>query len=473
MNISNIRLGFATNSSSSHSIVMLKNTAKIPVDSIYNNDDEFNFGWQNFTLSSKEMKMKYLAIQVRYSLENCVGKEMAMAVCKEIFGFEAMGTIDHQSIINLPKDIDNKLTSLDYIKELKELFNREDILVLGGNDNSDEFRLPNTEEIILVSGWQNNICRYDTRYDFFTLFNTETGAKLRFSKDFKNIIKSSSPELVDLKITNYCDKGCNFCYQNSCATAKKEISSNTYDILSALSELNVFEVAFGGGEITLIPEFWNVIFAAKEKNIIPNFSTKDLNWLSNSYAAKVLDTVGGVAFSVLKADEINKLKTSLKKNNLNTYSNKFSIQFILDNPYNNESIENICKSCNENNFSLTLLGYKRTGRATNQYEKFDSGFIKEIRKNCTRTSIDTKIAKKYEKELEEQIEDIEYLVTKKEGDFSMYIDAVEMKMGPSSFCSENEMKKLYLRNQWNRITDENILEGISIKEQILNAFSGW
>ena len=208
--------------------------------------------------------MKYLAIQVRHSLENCIGKEMAMAVCKEIFGFEALGTIDHQSIIDLPKDIDNKLTSLDYIKELKELFNREDVLVLGGNDNSDEFRLPNTNEIILVSGWQNNICRYDIRYDFFTLFNTETGAKLRFSKDFKNITKSSSPELVDLKITNHCDKGCNFCYQNSCATAKKEISSNTYNILSALSELNVLRLLWRRRN-NFSTRIWNVIFAAKEK----------------------------------------------------------------------------------------------------------------------------------------------------------------------------------------------------------------
>ena len=119
------------------------------------------------------------------------------------------------------------------------------------------------------------------------------------------------------------------------------------------------------------------------------------------------------------------------------------------------------------------MGYKQTGRATNQDEKFDSGFIKEIHKNCTRTSIDTKIAKKYEKELKKQIKNVEYLVTKKEGDFSMYIDAVEMKMGPSSFCNENEMKKLYQANKWERITNESMLEEISIKEQILNAFSGW
>ena len=55
MNISNIRLGFATNSSSTHSIIILPGQVD---DMVW----EGEFGWQNFTLASSGAKMLYLAV---------------------------------------------------------------------------------------------------------------------------------------------------------------------------------------------------------------------------------------------------------------------------------------------------------------------------------------------------------------------------------------------------------------------------
>ena len=65
MRVHNIRLGFATNSSSSHSIVFWPEDLPIPPT------DEFHqFGWENFTVSDREGKRNYLAYQLFESIRS-------------------------------------------------------------------------------------------------------------------------------------------------------------------------------------------------------------------------------------------------------------------------------------------------------------------------------------------------------------------------------------------------------------------
>ena len=52
MKIHNIRMGYATNSSSSHSIIVM---AHPPADEAPEDDE---FGWSNFTLSSREARSR-------------------------------------------------------------------------------------------------------------------------------------------------------------------------------------------------------------------------------------------------------------------------------------------------------------------------------------------------------------------------------------------------------------------------------
>ena len=56
MKIHNLRLGFACNSSSSHSLIFLPGCT--------DNAEGQDFGWQCFTLASSEAKMGYLAQQL-------------------------------------------------------------------------------------------------------------------------------------------------------------------------------------------------------------------------------------------------------------------------------------------------------------------------------------------------------------------------------------------------------------------------
>ena len=70
INIHNVRFGFATNSSSSHSIIMLRDGAERPDDNI----PQLGYGWEEFTLASREEKLLYIAQQVRYNLPEGLAK---------------------------------------------------------------------------------------------------------------------------------------------------------------------------------------------------------------------------------------------------------------------------------------------------------------------------------------------------------------------------------------------------------------
>ena len=67
--ILSLRRGFATNSSSTHSIILTED----PIE----NDSNGEFGWQHFTLSIDQEKRKYLACILCDHLHYVIGKELA------------------------------------------------------------------------------------------------------------------------------------------------------------------------------------------------------------------------------------------------------------------------------------------------------------------------------------------------------------------------------------------------------------
>lgn len=63
--------------------------------------------------------------------------------------------------------------------------------------------------------------------------------------------RASVPELVDIKITNYCPFACEFCYQDSTAKGKHASFEELQYIATTLSEMGIFEVACLDGETPL------------------------------------------------------------------------------------------------------------------------------------------------------------------------------------------------------------------------------
>lgn len=222
--IKNVRLGFATNSSSTHSIVFVGSDVVKDEDV---QDEEF--GWQFFTAHSSRSKIAYLAHVVYENLTDVVGERSAAIVAESLTGHkftrnkgvDIEGYIDHQSVLSLPRSYDawsqNDIDH-DFVEDLKQWMLRSDIAILGGNDNDDNLhpllgRYSNakSETGLVKDDYKRKflVCRKEGDGKW-TLFNRETGCKIQVSFNGGPVVPLT-PELVDLKITDFCPFNCSWC----------------------------------------------------------------------------------------------------------------------------------------------------------------------------------------------------------------------------------------------------------------------
>ena len=76
-------------------------------------------------------------------------------------------------------------------------------------------------------------------------------------KDESGQFKADFPDNLDVKITNYCDVGCNFCYEDS---GKKGLHCEANTLLGKLSDLPAgIEVTLGGGNPISHPRIIDII----------------------------------------------------------------------------------------------------------------------------------------------------------------------------------------------------------------------
>ncbi|MFW6130447.1 MAG: radical SAM protein [Atribacterota bacterium] len=459
--ISNIRLGKATNSSSTHSMIFLPN---------HNEEDyeveDGDFGWNYFTAASQETKNLYFYVLVKESLNSILkNQKYTNIILKELFSLDLpkdkdQSYIDHQSHIRLPANWDGTGINEQFAKELYDFISRPDILILGGNDNTDKVHPLIKDKKSKEIDIHKLLIDFDTyRYsnqlvarkdgDWWVFFNRTTGAKIRFSfnsssnNDYKH---STFPELVDIKITNFCNENCPYCYQDSNVNGSHAECMYIYDIIQLLEEMQVFEVAIGGGEPTAHPLFLPILQRFRNEGIVPNFSTRSLAWLyDNELWPKILELCGGFAFSARSVKEVSKLGLLMSDGRSELYDKKAHIHYVMGTlkPWD---FSRLLEEAYKWRMPVTLLGYKETGRGSNYTPNDYSNWVKQCSILCEerklpKLNIDTSLAKDFQEELEAQGVP-PYMYTIKEGAFSMYIDAVDGTYGPSSFCNPKNMLKL-------------------------------
>ncbi|MDB4330123.1 radical SAM protein [bacterium] len=458
MKIKNVRMGFATNSSSTHSIIFAgTNDPSLTVSS---ESGSLEYGWDRFICDSKEKKRDYFAAQLITTLNNHLGEDVSAYVVKGLFGINIEKGqygypygVDHQSRWDIPVDF-NGDPNVEFYKEFAySVINNEKLNVLGGNDNTsytDEAQVKEPAEYSWLQqvnevSKENAPIAYKTKSGDWVLFNKGSGSKivLNFEQEemVKEDYKAEHPELIDLKITDYCPIGCTYCYQDSTTKGAHAPLKAIRGLLPWTNE-GLFEIAIGGGEPTMHPEFVDILKTIKENNIIANFTTKNKDWFSNiEFACSVLDNVGAFAYSIdtaYEAEKVLKKYESLCDLLENyKYQGKINFQYI---PEGNDlgELERIIKVLEEIGFnnSLTLLGYKTTGRGGSIPYKHDLINellrLKQKYKIYFNIGIDTVLAKRFESDLKtKNVSDL--LFYKEEGKHSMYIDAVDMKYGASSF----------------------------------------
>lgn len=530
MHISNLRLGFATNSSSSHSIVFFSDKEyfknlrqRFPFDSLtLKKFSDITFFDSNFLIKNKNIIRIYVLSQLANAIHDIVkNNELTLSIVRDITGedletlirsefyFDEDNGVDVKKITkrkDLPlidsysfwrilsilyeKDKTNDFLKIFMKKMISEIEkknvalinNFEDQLISGDEkffSNLIDFDKTNKLKYIL-EGINSDVhstkkgeitSKYDN--DYFIFFNKKTGTKVRFTfEENSTYEKSTTPELVDVKITDYCPFGCKFCYMSSTLKGKHadlETIKKTFDLLS---DLNVFEVALGGGEPTLHPKITEIIKYGCKKNLTMNLTTYNSKIFKNKelFDLFVKRKISSIGFSVNKVSDVDKILEmiedvehymSLKPHKDFFFVRDFIVAHVVLGAHNYETFCQILNKCLQNDIRILFLGPKKVGLGKS-YKFYDLGkqmqYIRMKYDNSEYTgssevkikmfSIDTKFVQLAHLEELKEFFDIKNisaeLITPEEGKFSMYIDCVENLMSPSSYCEKDEMHRLEL-----------------------------
>ncbi len=199
----------------------------------------------------------------------------------------------------------------------------------------------------------------------------ETGVTFRWGDDFsENPYMAPWPELADISISNYCTNNCSYCYRESNEEGSFMSLEDYKFVLQQLTNERygtVFQIALGGGEPLLHPDFNEIIRLTREKyGIIPNYTTCGKFFTPENLEA-TREYCGALAVSWdpyrdnLSLEELSKLGSFLKdekiKSNIHYVISERTIEdasHILMGDY-----DEYLKPFN----SVIFLTYKPTGRA--------------------------------------------------------------------------------------------------------------
>jgi hypothetical protein len=445
MHIENLRFGFACNSSSTHSVVVVPKGTARPRDT----DIGTHFGWQYFVAASTEAKKAYLKDILRGNLQqlhrNHGNDTVATRFTDLLFGATDIEGIDHQSFPIIPLRQGTSDLDMAFFDALSAYIMREDVVILGGNDNSgpsDDGASAEWDRINTVGtqGRGYSLIPTDTTLHpwisrqegpWWVLFNRNEGTKVTLSFDDNPPVRKRAqiPELVDIKITDFCPYACTYCYQDS--TVKGGHAQDLSSWLHALSYWGVFEVAIGGGEPTLHPDFESVFNNVDKMRV--NFTTRNMDWIAAN--PELALKAGAIAVSVDKyhggftklLPRIHQLPEAVRK--------KIKLQYVMGSG-SDFDFGAILDGAKDEYLPITLLGYKYTGRGDTAAKKrlaktpVQDGdeWIGVVQKTNHWISIDTALAARVPKDVFP-----EHLLRRTEGTHSCYIDAVTKKMHKDSY----------------------------------------
>ena len=468
--IKNFRKGFATNSSSTHSVIYRKKGEMFEDLNIFELDyyDRFD----STIAATKSAKIKYIAGDIMYNkpLLECMCafypemKQYLPLIKKtieenkyEAFGNHARGNLH---FIN-NSDME---ASIEY---LRNIIDDEDIIIVGGSDEQD-FVYDTTD------GHEELALPYKLSYKSKSIVKNGNywvgygwSGKLRFKTEKGDCIPSY-PELIDLKITNKCEHGCQFCYMNSTINGEHADIDELKRIINQVSSdswgLNDRRVEFsvGGGNILLYPHLEELFKFMKEKGHIVNTTIRssDCNIICNVERLKNIfeKYVSGIGISVNDTkdiEDIHTFKDIFKKKDVVIHMipeyNGFAESLGIMNKLNDD----------KHYFSFLFLGYKTNGRGNNcNYDKLVEANLNAIFDGRHSVHIDTTFANRYKEYLEKTF-DTEYTITYTEGEYSMFIDGVTCKAYKSSYQKDKPYDLFGcggVINAFNNIRKDNGLE---------------
>lgn len=202
--------------------------------------------------------------------------------------------------------------------------------------------------------------RYEQQ-KYTVIFNKKTGYFVRAEdKGYPEPLwAEQGPELLDISITNWCDKGCSFCYRKSTIQGKDMLVSDYELVMKQAQECDVFQVALGGGNPNQHAEFIKILELTVKYGIVPCYTTNGRG-LSKEILKATKELCGSVAISAY--EPYSEFREYVEK--LFEYDIKVNVHFVID----SQSIDTAINWLKEPPYflkginSIIFLNYKPIGR---------------------------------------------------------------------------------------------------------------
>lgn len=272
----------------------------------------------------------------------------------------------------------------------------------------------------------------------------DTGTKIQ---EWEGSAEPIFPNSMDLKITNYCDANCSFCHEMSTTRSRH---GNLHKILKVLSDLpQGTELAIGGGNPLDHPDLLFFLSKCKELNLVCNMTINQVHFLPNFNFLNTLindKLIYGLGISITD---------DFKFKHLDFIENKSNIVFHVISGVNNTSI---LDKINESSVKKVLiLGYKEVGRGIGYYNSsveenkkqwFDkiNNYIGKVHLSFDNLSISQLKIKRF---FSDKKWNNFYMGN--DGQFTMYIDAVNEEYAVSSTSMEKYRIEGDIKHMFNKV----------------------
>lgn len=126
----------------------------------------------------------------------------------------------------------------------------------------------------------------DSAQNYYHIFDHETGIAARWGKNGSDPFwREEGPELLDISITDYCERECDFCYRKANRQGHFMELSLYKEILRQAEQAGVQQIALGGGNPNQHPQFIKFLQMAREHHIVASYTTNGQGMTEEIYQA--------------------------------------------------------------------------------------------------------------------------------------------------------------------------------------------
>ena len=161
---------------------------------------------------------------------------------------------------------------------------------------------------------------------YTVLFNKTTGAFVRYEdKNYSEPFWSEDgPELIDMSITNYCTKDCDFCYRRSNSEGKHMSLEEVQLVVEQAKDAGILQIALGGGNPNQHPNFVEILKIIRNNGIVPSYTSNGIG-VSDEILQATKKYCGSMALSLYPPYDRYQWLT----NRISSYGIKLNFHVIL------------------------------------------------------------------------------------------------------------------------------------------------